>query len=306
MKGPPASDPPAQPAAQKQTASSTSKPLQAGEFRVTCGHCAKSIRVPLKMVGQAGACPKCNYVFVIPPPGQQPLVAKTNERVIIEEPIVLDEAVAADDAVVIDEPIVLDEQPILMDDPFFVTSVPAIPANIPVYSPPSYQQPAPQYSPLGPTYGTATKVHHPLRKSSAMPRSIATTKVCGIVLVILACANTLFHGFNSLSFLLLPSEEFKRQMAAKAAQRGSTIDVEAMLPIIYLLGIASMLVLFGIFLTMAYGGVQMIRLKQWGAGLAASICALLPCSCYTFFISVPLGIVSIVMLCQANVKSEFD
>ena len=258
------------------------------------------------MVGQAGACPKCNYVFVIPPPGQQPLVINLNERVVIDEPIVLDGDVFADDAVVIDEPIVLDEQPMLMDDPFLVTSFPTTPAHVPVVSPPAYQQPTSQYSPLGPTYGTATRVHHPLRKSSAMPGSIVTTKICGVLLVMMACANTLFHGFNFLSFLLMPSEEFKRQMAAKAAQRGSTIDVEAMLPIIYLLGIASMLVLFGIFLTMAYGGVQMIRLKQWGAGLAASIGALLPCSCYTFFISVPLGIVSIVMLCQANVKSEFD
>ena len=294
------------PAAQKQTASSMGKPLQAGEFRVTCGHCSKSIRVPLKMVGQAGACPKCNYVFVIPAPGQEPLMAKSNERVIIEEPIILDDEVAAPDAVVIDEPIVLDEQPIVMDDPFLVTSVPAIPVNVPVYSPPAYQPQVPQYSRLGPTYGTATKVHHPLRKSSAMPRSVVTTKICGVLLVIMACANTLVQGFNFLSFLLIPSEEFKRQMVAKAAQRGSNIDVEAMLPIIYLLGIASMLVLFGIFLTMAYGGVQMFRLKQWGAGLAASICALLPCSCFTFFISIPLGIVSIVMLCQANVKSEFD
>ncbi len=301
MSAPRESDHPLQPAERKQTTSPSSKSLQPGEFRVTCGHCAKSIRVPLKMVGQAGACPKCNYVFVIPPPGQQPLVIKMNERFVIDEPIVLDGDVFADDAVKIDEPIVLDEQPMLMDDPFLVTSFPTTPTHVPVVSPPAYQQPTPQYSPLGPMYGTAAQVHLPLRKSSATPASIVTTKVCGVLLVIAASLNALGIIFGMI-LRLMPSKPVTSVRGMDLDKFFKSDTADSFMILFSLVGFVIACVLI---FTMAYGGAQMFRFRQWPMALAASISALFPISCFGY-LAIPLGIVSIVLLCQTNVKAAFE
>ncbi len=228
-------------------------------------------------------------------------MAKTNERVIIEEPIVLNEAVAADDAVVIDEPIVLDEQPILMDDPFLVTGDRAIPANVPLYSPPAYQQPTPQYSPLTPTYGAATQVHRPLRTGAATPASIVTTKVCGILLVIVASLNAMSIIFGMI-LRLIPR---KPTTSVRGIDFDKFFQSDSADPSMILFTIVSVLIACILIFTMAYGGAQMFRLRQWPVALAASIGALLPISCFGY-LAIPLGIVSIVMLCQTNVKAAFE
>jgi hypothetical protein len=62
-----------------------------------------------------------------------------------------------------------------------------------------------------------------------------------------------------------------------------------------------MLVVYGIVI---YGALKMRQLQNWTLALAASILAMLPCSCCCIF-GLPAGIWAIVVLSNAEVKAAF-
>lgn len=65
------------------------------------------------------------------------------------------------------------------------------------------------------------------------------------------------------------------------------------------------LVLFALAGTTLYGGIQLLRVRRWGWCLAACICAMIPnCEC-CFVIGIPFGVWGIVMLVQQDVKEAF-
>jgi len=57
-------------------------------------------------------------------------------------------------------------------------------------------------------------------------------------------------------------------------------------------------------LTTLAGGIQMIRFKVWGLGLAACILSMLPCNCFCV-LGLPLGIWGTIMLSLSSVRSAF-
>lgn len=53
------------------------------------------------------------------------------------------------------------------------------------------------------------------------------------------------------------------------------------------------------------GGVAMIRVKGWGLGLTATIIAMINFGSFCCIIGLPIGIWSLVILLQGDVKHEF-
>ena len=57
-------------------------------------------------------------------------------------------------------------------------------------------------------------------------------------------------------------------------------------------------------LTILAGGIQMIRFKVWGLGLAACILSMLPCNCFCV-LGFLIGIWGTIMLSLSSVRAAF-
>lgn len=88
--------------------------------------------------------------------------------------------------------------------------------------------------------------------------------------------------------------------AAAAADQGDGINVIAQ----GVGGVVGLLIGLAINGLILYGGMQMKSLQSYGLAMAASILAILPCSC-ACIIGIPIGIWSLVTLNDPIVKSSF-
>jgi len=67
-----------------------------------------------------------------------------------------------------------------------------------------------------------------------------------------------------------------------------------------------------VFLTLAVaaviflGALQMLKLKNYGLAIAASVCAFLPCACPCCFIGIGFGIWSLMVLNRPEIKEQFN
>lgn len=95
-----------------------------------------------------------------------------------------------------------------------------------------------------------------------------------------------------------PGGDLRGQMQAQGVDPDATAMVYG---IILLMGL--FILCFNVFL--GYAGGMMCSMKNWGLSLAGCIIALIPCACPIWFLSLPVGIVGIVMLCQGSVRAAF-
>ena len=300
------------------------------EFRVDCVNCSKSIRIPIKLAGRKGACPKCNAVFIIPHPPAAAPTGQPPRPVGVEAPIVVDEPELIDDPILVDDPLLIDE-PIVLDDPFAAPLAlrtgggvnaprgldpnpfrePAIPA-----SPVRAAHPQPQAYPLaqpytpaqpgawGATPGSAARTQpFAKRKPASTPTPIIITKICGIAILVVACIHSLIVLANGVPYFLMSKDEFRAKVNARPLQALSDPDSAAGF---YFIGLTLGVILgLGYCGVVGYGGFQMFQLKHWGVALTAAILTTIPCNCFTFLLTIPLGIVSIVMVSQKVVRDAF-
>jgi hypothetical protein len=264
------------------------------------------------MIGRTGACPKCNHIFVIPPPGQEPAKPRPAAQPILEEPIVLGGDLAISETGGLgqttpsEQPIVLDDQPLELPDSLLGLNLPVAPIANPPYAPAGYAPASPQYLPSQATHTPLAASKPNFRRTSNASGLMVTTKVCGILLVVMSGMNALIYSVSFLLSLLQGPDDMETRFSQPGFSRSQSLDPQTMAAVAYIVGIVLVILGMGLMVAMAYGGVQMFRFKQWSAALAASIIAVLPCSCFTFFLSLPLGVLSIVMLSLREVRSAFD
>jgi hypothetical protein len=70
------------------------------------------------------------------------------------------------------------------------------------------------------------------------------------------------------------------------------------------IGIVAALVSLALYGFVTWGSLQMKQLRGWNLSMAATICAMLPCSCCCI-VGLPIGIWSLVILLKPEVKSAF-
>lgn len=133
----------------------------------------------------------------------------------------------------------------------------------------------------------------PLGEDLSAGRSAAEEKVKNpaLALIITAILGALLAVFSFLANVLglLPAEYSNSAMLGDA---GLVIDIVSLVLALVVMGVIYM------------GAVRMQRLESWGFALAASIVAMLPCSC-SCIIGIPIGIWALVVLLNAEVKNQF-
>lgn len=95
-----------------------------------------------------------------------------------------------------------------------------------------------------------------------------------------------------------------RPLGKLPAELGDEV-AEKLVQLSSMLGIFGSLLGLAISALVAYGAVQMLRLRSFGWSMAASILALIPCTSPCCLVGLPIGIWALVVLRQAEVKAAF-
>lgn len=275
-------------------------PQPGDQFRVSCGNCGSSIRVPRSLIGRTGACPKCKAAFVIPDPNVPAAGA-----IPASQPATPVEINPVDIDPVAINPVAINPTaeglPVPVAAPVPINPQPQVYAQTPGV----YQQQTPQaYSPNQLGYGQPQNPYRspnqvgrrPMKPIGTSPM-VTITKVCGILLMVLAGLNGIFHTVSSIAAFATSKAELVDRMQSR--------NVSADPMMVYAIMGVLVVVTISLCAFLAFAGFQMFSHQQWGVALAGCIAALIPCACYTYILSFPVGVLGIVMLCQPDVQKVF-
>jgi hypothetical protein len=105
-----------------------------------------------------------------------------------------------------------------------------------------------------------------------------------IALIVIGSLNVLWLGLFLVGFMA---------QAAEGGMDEEDMFVVVLLPIFLLKSIP-----------VIYGGLQMMKLRNYAAAMTATIITFLPC-CYCYLIELPIAIWALVVLCDYHVRAVF-
>ncbi len=169
----------------------------------------------------------------------------------------------------------------------------------------SESQPSTSSGPASQTAGTAD-AHTPAPfsgdnlASAEKGREVALAKVKGpaICLIIYAC---LIGGMALLSLLGVMTDAGMPDMSKMDPEMAEMVR-KMQGPVQMVTSLLTIVVAAGVL----FGGLQMLKLKNYGFAIAAAICACLPCACPCCFIGIGFGVWALTVLNQPDVKGQFN